>query len=157
MHSIDVLRLARIAHRSEGDTKYRIGLSLLLSFFPERKKGSVCNSCGVLNVFEAARNARPFQATSKASGEKWPLEHVRASHGLAQRVFALGSRNPVHVIRHQAIALNTHALVVRLLPQQREVDHTIIVYEERILPVVPPLGNMMRQPRQNNTGNTWHA
>jgi hypothetical protein len=52
--------------------------------------------------------------------------------------------NQVHMIRHQAVTQQRKTRELRILPQQRKIDHAIGVVGENNLPGISSLRNMMR-------------
>jgi len=62
----------------------------------------------------------------------------------------------MHVVAHQAIALDRQAVLVRLLGQKLQIHPPIVVDEEHILPVVAPLRDMMGTADHNCPCKPWH-
>jgi hypothetical protein len=85
------------------------------------------------------------------------VEVVGASQRLGQRVLPLGRGNEVNVIGHQTIGVQDQAELLGVSEQQLQVDLTVIVNEEHILTIVAPLRDMMRAPRNDGSGDSWHS
>jgi hypothetical protein len=79
-----------------------------------------------------------------------PADRLR--QGLVRRRHS----DKVNVVRHQA---ETHHLqpVPRALPTQNPKIHAVVVVREKhVLAVVPALGHMMRQVRDDDASHSWH-
>ena len=65
---------------------------------------------------------------------------------------------PEHAPNHslQAVEEYLHALLAAPLGHQLQVSGVVAVVEERLLPTVAPLGNMMGIMGGCNTGYSWH-
>ena len=79
-----------------------------------------------------------------------------APDSLGEGVLVPGNRDQMDVIGHQAIAEYFQAVFVGLLLQQQQIDAPVGIDKEHILAVVPPLGHMMGQARNGNSGDPGH-
>jgi len=61
------------------------------------------------------------------------------------------------VIRHQAIRPHFHHLVPTPLPHQINVGLVVLGAEERLLPPIPPLGDVVRETRGDYPSNARHG
>jgi len=65
---------------------------------------------------------------------------VRPSHGEFESVVRLRHQHQMHMIRHQAPREQPHSMLGHLLPQRAEVESPVVIGEEDVPAVVPPLG-----------------
>jgi hypothetical protein len=61
------------------------------------------------------------------------------------------------VVVHQAVAEQLQPEALRLRRQQFEVHPPIVVHEEHVLPVIAPLGHMMRDARNHDSSDARHG
>jgi len=83
-------------------------------------------------------------------------DEVRAPDGEVKRIVTRGNGNEVNVVGHQAIAEDAHVMLAALRPQNVEIGNAVIVHKKHVLPVVPALGNMVRETRNHHAGLSWH-
>jgi hypothetical protein len=69
----------------------------------------------------------------------------------------IGYDNHVHVIRHQTISPHLYTAARAPMGHQLQVGFIILVAEERLLPTITPLRDMMRKPSSYNPCNPRHA
>src|SRR5438128_503980 len=81
---------------------------------------------------------------------------VRPTERLGQGILALGHQDQVYVIAHQAVAEYVDPVPPAVIAQGVEIDLAVQVAEEYRLPLVAPLGNVVRQARNNHSGKTAH-
>ena len=84
------------------------------------------------------------------------VDQVRAADGAGERILVGGRGDQVDVVRHEAIAGDDEAELFRLLFQDGEVTAAIVVDEKSILAVVPTLRDVMRNPRDDDSGDARH-
>ena len=61
------------------------------------------------------------------------------------------------MVRHQAVSEHPHPVLLALLTQQPQVRDTVGIHKEHVLTVIPPLRDMMRQPRYDDARLSTHA
>ena len=81
---------------------------------------------------------------------------VRSPHSLGQRLRLPGRGDQMHVVGHQAIAVDGQAELLGLLSQYVKIVDAVLIDEEDILAIVPPLGHVMRTTRNDNSRRPWH-
>ena len=84
------------------------------------------------------------------------VQKVSPADGPGQRLFARGHPDQVHVVGHQAIAEQPHAPPCGLLPEDPQINAAVVIDEEDVLAVVAALGDVVRHPRNNDSGGPWH-
>jgi len=77
---------------------------------------------------------------------------VCPANGFGQRIFGVGDRDEMNVIAHQAVAAQFQAVFVGLLFEQRQIDPPIVIDEEHLLAVIPPLSDMVSETHANGSG-----
>jgi len=85
------------------------------------------------------------------------VKEIRPSDCFGQGFFRPRHNDQVNVIGHQTIAEDPQAVPGGLPRQDREIGLVIIINEERVLAIVPPLGDMMRNVGQDDSGDSWHG
>jgi len=82
---------------------------------------------------------------------------MRPPHGQVQRVLPRGRRHEMDVVRHQAVSQHPHPVLLALCTQQAQVRDTVPIHKEHVLAVIPPLRDMVRQPRYDDARSSSHA
>jgi hypothetical protein len=82
---------------------------------------------------------------------------VRLTERRAQAIFGGGHEDEVYVIVHQTPAKTDRAVRRAGLRDQRQIGRAILIAEENRQPPVPPLGDVMRDIRDNNARQTGHG
>ncbi len=77
--------------------------------------------------------------------------------GEGERILALGNGDQVNVIRHQAPSENTDAVTLRLEMQELQIEGTVVIGKEDVLPVIAALGNVVGCSGKNESGSAGHA
>jgi hypothetical protein len=77
-------------------------------------------------------------------------------HGASQRAGCRGAEDQMNVIRHQAICPDAYPFTVAGALQEGLVELVVLRREERSLPSVPTLGDVMWDSRNDTTSDTWH-
>ena len=78
-------------------------------------------------------------------------------HHLVQRGLRGGSGQKVHMIVHETIGQHRRIPFLRIVLEERKVPPSILPVEEHLLPVIPPLDDMMGESRRNGSGNPRHG
>jgi len=63
----------------------------------------------------------------------------------------------MNVTGHQAIAPDRHPALGTPLGHQLQIGRIVLATEERLLPPIPTLGHVMRQPRNDQSRYSSHA
>ena len=74
----------------------------------------------------------------------------------AKSVFRFRNHDEVNMVGHEAVGSHLHAALRAPVRHQRDVFLIIVVTEERFLPAITPLGNVMRKTRSDNSSDSWH-
>jgi len=85
---------------------------------------------------------------------------VLTVYGLEQLVKSVRRRwdhDMMNVIWHQAVCDHFHGMFARVMAKQPQVGGLVAFAEEYSLPMISPLGYVMRNPRKHNTCSPWHA
>lgn len=78
------------------------------------------------------------------------------ANGPAQSILRGRNGDQVDVIGHQAVGPDLDPALPARLGHQVEIRDVVLVAEKRLLPTVPPLGNVMRITRYNHSCNPRH-
>lgn len=73
----------------------------------------------------------------------------------SQGIFVGRTDNQVDMIGHDTVAKDSQAMAMGVFPEQGEVDEAVLVGEEDILAIVPPLRNMMRKASGDESRSSW--
>ena len=84
------------------------------------------------------------------------ISAVCFTEGPGQRVRLARNHDPVHVIRHEAVAQKTHPELLRAALDQFQINATIGVGEKDSLAVDTALGDVVRRLRQHHTSYARH-
>lgn len=80
-----------------------------------------------------------------------------ALHERADRRGLTGSKQQVHVIRHEAEGIELDAVYLLELPKRIEIALVIFLFREDDLAVVAPLDDVVRVVRQDDSPHPWHG
>ena len=80
-----------------------------------------------------------------------------ALEGSGEGVGMLGHAHDVDVVGHEAVAADRHAVADRGFAQEIEVDAIVFVAEKHLLLVVPALGHVVRDTRNDDPAGAGHA
>ena len=78
-------------------------------------------------------------------------------HHLVQRGLRGGSGQKVHMIVHETIGQHRRIPFLRIVLEERKVPPSILPVKEHLLPVIPPLDDMMGESWRNGSGNPRHG
>jgi hypothetical protein len=84
------------------------------------------------------------------------IGEVRSAYSLSQYALALWHDHEMDVIGHQAVSDYPKPALGGLMLQYLQVGDAIRVNEEDFLPIVPALGDVMGQARENDACDSRH-
>ena len=95
-------------------------------------------------------------AASVESIDVLGVELIRAFQGFGKQGFMAGRHDEMDVIRHQTVAVHHKLETLRGLSEKRQKDPPVVIYEEDVLAIIAPLGNVMGTTRNDNSRCSWH-
>ncbi len=75
---------------------------------------------------------------------------------LGQRIRLIWDSNKVNMVLHKAICQNKKVVFYAILSNPYKILSPVILAKKYVLPIIPPLCNMMRQSNRNDSGNPRH-
>jgi len=103
------------------------------------------------------RTSGPFMAAELPDVVRGRLRAEKALPIAHQSLFAGRDSNHVGVVRHETIRPDFHLPVPTPLPHQINAGLVVLGAEERLLPPIPPLGDVVRDPRAYHPGDPCHG
>jgi len=92
-----------------------------------------------------------------ASVDLGRIAPVRFADGLAQTIWRSGNRYEMDVVRHEAVGPDLDPMPVAPFAHEGEVQEVVVSAEERLLPAVTPLRDVVRQERDDRAGHAGHG
>jgi hypothetical protein len=84
------------------------------------------------------------------------ISHVDGVEAARKRSVGFRNANEVDVVWHQAIGPDLNAITASTFPQQGKIASEIDLFPENLLPIVPPLGHLVRVIGDRGTRETCH-
>ena len=85
------------------------------------------------------------------------IAHVQRLEHTVQAVFAVGHRDQVDMVGHQAVAEDGHAVLAAIGLEPGEIGAAVVVGKEDVLPAVAALGDVVRYPGKDGARQSGHA
>ena len=95
-------------------------------------------------------------ATTMHAVDVLGVKKMCSSDGFAKSLFIAGDSDQMDVVGHQAKSEDVKAPLLRLPLQHFKIDVLVVIDEENILTVVPPLDNVMRNTFYYYSCKPWH-
>ncbi len=109
---------------------------------------------GFCSMYRAAAN-KYFSSRGKEANrpcQRWPRHPSRKF----TRVLGFRDGNHMDVVWHQTVRPDRHLTIPTPLPHQGNVRLIVLGTEERLLPAIPPLRNMVGDSRRHHPRNSRH-
>ena len=86
-----------------------------------------------------------------------PNSHMQGLEHLLQSFLRRGNRNKVHMVGHQTVSENFHAVIFRVRLQPVQINLPVVIGKKHVLAAVAALRDMVRHVCKNISGKSGHA